>query len=71
MRRLEAAAVEGERVVVSGREIYAWHPEKIARSRLWTLLAGQNLGINATARNWTTVQRLLELADAPAAGGVR
>ena len=71
VRRLEAAAVEGERVVVSGREIYAWHPEKIARSRLWTLLAGQNLGINATARNWTTVQRLLELADAPAAGGVR
>jgi uncharacterized protein (DUF1697 family) len=66
VRRVEEAAAPGERVVVHGREIYAWHPETIARSRLWALLAGQNLGVTATARNWTTVQKLLELADAPA-----
>ena len=47
----------------SGREIYAWHPEGIGRSRLWTLLAGRGLGVTATARNWTTVTKLLELAD--------
>jgi len=66
VRRVEEAAAPGERVVVHGREIYAWHPDTIARSRLWALLAGQNLGVTATARNWTTVQKLLELADAPA-----
>jgi uncharacterized protein (DUF1697 family) len=66
VRRIEAAADPKERVVVAGREVYAWHPDTIARSKLWALLAGQNLGVTATARNWTTVQKLLELADAPA-----
>jgi uncharacterized protein (DUF1697 family) len=63
MRKLEEAAAEQERVVLAGREIYAWHPEGIGRSRLWTLLAGRGLGVTATARNWTTVTKLLELAD--------
>ena len=63
MRKLEEAAAEQERVVLVGREIYAWHPEGIARSRLWTLLAGRGLGVTATARNWTTVTKLLELAS--------
>jgi uncharacterized protein (DUF1697 family) len=63
IERVEAAAEPPEQVVAIGREIYAWHPETIARSRLWTLLAGQKLGVVATARNWTTVTSLLELAD--------
>jgi uncharacterized protein (DUF1697 family) len=63
MRKLEEAAAEKERVVLIGREIYAWHPEGVGRSRLWTLLAGRGLGVTATARNWTTVTKLLELAS--------
>jgi uncharacterized protein (DUF1697 family) len=63
IRRVQEAAVPPEQVVAVGREIYAWHPETVARSRLWTLLAGQRLGITATARNWTTVTKLLELAS--------
>jgi uncharacterized protein (DUF1697 family) len=63
VRRVEEAAVAHERVVAIGREIYAWHPDGIGRSRLWTLLAGQRLGITATARNWTTVTNLLSLAQ--------
>jgi uncharacterized protein (DUF1697 family) len=66
VRRIEETADTKERVVVDGREIYAWHPDTIARSKLWALLAGQSLGVTATARNWRTVQKLLELADAPA-----
>ena len=62
MRKLEAAAVGPERVVVDGREVYAWHPDGIARSALWTLLAGRGLGATATARNWTTVMSLLAIA---------
>jgi uncharacterized protein (DUF1697 family) len=63
VRRIEEAADPKERVVVEGREIYAWHPDTIARSKLWALLAGQDLGVTATARNWTTVTKLLELAE--------
>lgn len=63
VRRIEEAADPKERVVVDGREVYAWHPDTIARSKLWTLLAGRSLGVTATARNWTTVTKLLELAE--------
>ena len=65
MRKLEAVAAPTERVVSAGREIYAWHPEGVARSKLWAALAGKDLGVTATARNWTTVAKLLELAEAP------
>jgi uncharacterized protein (DUF1697 family) len=63
IRRVEEAAAPDERVVAIGREIYAWHPRTIARSRLWTFLAGKDLGITATARNWTTVTSLLSMAQ--------
>ena len=38
-----------------GREVYAWHPEGVARSKLWLALAGSSPELTATARNWTTV----------------
>jgi uncharacterized protein (DUF1697 family) len=64
VRELEEVATGQEEVVSIGREIYAWHPAGVARSKLWARLAGNNLGVTATARNWTTVTKLLELADA-------
>jgi uncharacterized protein (DUF1697 family) len=63
LRKLEEAAVPPEQLVAVGREIYAWHPAGVARSKLWALLAGRDLGVTATARNWTTVTKLLELGD--------
>ena len=60
---LAAAAVATERFELIGREIYAWHPEGVGSSKLWSLLAGPKLGVTATARNWTTVTRLLALAS--------
>jgi len=62
--KLEAIATEGERVKHVGREVYAWHPDGVGRSKLAVLLAGKGLGVHATARNWKTVMRLLELVDA-------
>jgi uncharacterized protein (DUF1697 family) len=62
-RKLRELVVEPEQLVVSGREIYAWHPAGVARSKLWAQLAGRGLGVTATARNWTTVTSLLALAD--------
>lgn len=61
MDRLQGTAAGGERVVAHGREIYAWHPDGIARSKLGNAMAGPRLG--GTARNWTTVTTLLSLAD--------
>lgn len=67
---LRAVATPAERVAVVGREIYAWHPDGIARSALWAMIAGRGLGVTATSRNWTTVTSLLALADGRAPGSV-
>jgi uncharacterized protein (DUF1697 family) len=56
-------AAGGERLVVHGREIYAWFPDGVGRSRLAAQLGRQNLAATVTARNWTTVVKLLALAD--------
>lgn len=61
-RDLQAAQIAPERVVVAGREIYAWHPHGVQRSPLARLLADRRLGVTATARNWSTVTKLLVLA---------
>jgi uncharacterized protein (DUF1697 family) len=58
IRKLDELAVEDERLAHSGREIYAWHPAGIARSKVWNELARSG----GTSRNWTTVTKLLDLA---------
>ena len=60
---VEAAAAGAEQVVIRGREVYAWHPDGIQRSKLAALLASSKLGVTATARNWNTVEKLLEMAS--------
>lgn len=65
IERLAVRAAPEERVVAIERELYAWHPDGVARSRLWSEIAGPRLGVAATARNWTTVTQLLEIADEP------
>ena len=62
LKELEAVAAPGEQVVARGREVYAWHPAGVARSKLWAKLAGKGLGVTATSRNWTTVEALRDLA---------
>jgi uncharacterized protein (DUF1697 family) len=60
---LAGLATESERFTAIGRELYAWHPDGVARSKLWNKLAGTGLGVTATARNWTTVTSLLAMAS--------
>ena len=61
---LESLASPSERVVALDREVYAWHPDGVARSRLWARLGAKRLGVVGTSRNWSTVMALLEMADA-------
>ena len=58
IRKLDELATPDERLAHSGREIYAWHPAGVARSKLWNEIARAK----GTSRNWTTVTKLLELA---------
>jgi uncharacterized protein (DUF1697 family) len=62
--RLKALATPSERFAASGRELYGWHPDGASRSKLWNRLAAKDLGVRATARNWTTVTTLLTMVRA-------
>lgn len=64
MRKLEDAAAGKEQVVLAGRELYVWYPNRSGRSKLAVLLSGKGLGVTATSRNWATVTNVLALADA-------
>lgn len=61
--RLAGLVANAEVLATSGRELYTWHPEGQARSKLAVALTGRALGANATARNWTTVRTLLAMAS--------
>jgi uncharacterized protein (DUF1697 family) len=45
-----------------GRELYLWTPEGVTDSPLFKAFGEKRLGLRATARNWRTVEKLLELA---------
>ena len=62
IRELAKHATDQEQFTSIGRELYAWHPDGIHNSRLAGMLTDRKLGVTATARNWTTVTTLLELA---------
>ncbi len=62
VRWLEGRAAESERFTVHGREIYAWLPDGVARSKLATAMAAPAKGLTATARNWNSVCSLLAMA---------
>jgi uncharacterized protein (DUF1697 family) len=60
---LDPADFAPETFVVRGREVYLWAPGGIGTSPLAKLLAAKSLGDKSTARNWRTVEKLLEFAD--------
>jgi uncharacterized protein (DUF1697 family) len=62
--RLQELARESERIELAGREIYTFHPDGVAGSKLSVAIVAKDLGAGATSRNWTTVNRLLAMAAA-------
>ncbi len=60
---LSPADYEPEAFHVRGREVFLWAPEGVSNSRLAKDLSEKRLGATATARNWRTVEKLLEMAD--------
>jgi len=59
--QLLAAAPEGERFAVRGREIFCHLPKGVADSLLGKSFIEKKLKLAVTARNWRTVEKLAEL----------
>jgi uncharacterized protein (DUF1697 family) len=60
--KLQATDFGEEAFEIDGRELFAWHPDGLARSDLAKELV-KGVGADATSRNWNTVTKLLALAD--------
>lgn len=60
--RIDAKAVEPDRFVVRGSDVYLHYPNLVTGSRLTGALLERSLGVAGTARNWRTTVRLAELA---------
>jgi uncharacterized protein (DUF1697 family) len=61
LSELAPADFEPDEFAAGEREIYAWHPEGVRATKLSNAFWERRLGVVATARNWRTVTRLLEL----------
>ena len=62
VKELEAADVAPEVIAVAGKEVHIWHAGGIQRSPASKVLERTDLGVIGTARNWNTVEKLLDLA---------
>jgi uncharacterized protein (DUF1697 family) len=59
---IDARAVEPDVFVAGDRVIHAWYRGGLQASKLAGRLTDRGLGVTATARNWNTVRKLVELA---------
>ena len=71
-QRVEAiAAPHPEEVRIGGRELYIYFTNGMARPKLPAAQVDRTLGMASTGRNWNTVMKLLEIAEALAAESSR
>jgi uncharacterized protein (DUF1697 family) len=68
-RKVEAKQLEPDEFRILGREVYLHCPEGYGRSKLSNAYFEKELGLAATTRNWRTVTKLAELADAAQPSG--
>jgi len=66
--KLLAMKVEPEEFRIEGRELYIYYPNGMARPKLTWPIIEKTLKTSGTARNWNTVTKLLEMAEAKEAG---
>lgn len=64
VKDLQASIRGPELVRADGKQLYVVYPAGIGRSKLTAKLMEDKLGIRATGRNWNTVLKLNELAQA-------
>jgi uncharacterized protein (DUF1697 family) len=60
---LDVSALAPDEFHLGSRELYLWYPHGVSQARLTLAQWERMLGTVGTARNWRTVQRLLELLE--------
>lgn len=62
--KVSAMKVNAEELRLSGRELYVYFPDGIGRSKVSTPAIEKALKTPGTGRNWNSVTKLLEMAEA-------
>lgn len=52
-----------DKFIIIGREIFIFCPNGFGKTKLYTNFFEKKMGITGTARNWKTIDKLLEIAD--------
>ena len=68
-REVRAIKMGPEELHIDGREMYVYFPNGMGRSKFPAATVGKALSVSGTARNWNTVTKLLEIAEALEDGG--
>lgn len=63
-QKLLALKIEPEELLLDGRELFVYFPNGIARPKFSWSSVEKILRVSGTARNWNTVQKLLQMAIA-------
>jgi uncharacterized protein (DUF1697 family) len=66
--RLAKAYQGPEEIKIAGENVYLTYPNGIGRSKLTNMVLEKHLGVAGTARNWNTLAKLSEIAEAMASG---
>jgi uncharacterized protein (DUF1697 family) len=61
---VRAMPIAPEELRIIGRELYVYYPQGAGQSKLRWAPIDKALGTQGTARNWNTVMKLLEMAEA-------
>jgi uncharacterized protein (DUF1697 family) len=61
--RLLRIKTDREELRIDGSELYTYYPNGVGRSKLQLAVIERALKISGTARNWTSVTKMLEMAE--------
>jgi len=62
--KIAQVKVGPEELQLDARELYTYYPDGMGQSKLTPALIERTLKLSGTARNWNTVTKLLEMAEA-------
>ena len=62
--KMSKLKTDPEELRIEGREVYVYFPNGMGRSKLPWPAIGRALGTSGTGRNWNSVTKLLEMAEA-------
>jgi uncharacterized protein (DUF1697 family) len=63
-KKVRAMNTEPEELRIDGREVYIYFPNGMARPKMKWPAIEKVLAVRGTGRNWNTVRKLLEMAEA-------